>query len=516
MERVFRHIDGNVESWQRPGPRHRLVFTLLGMLIALSFALLLDGEEAQAKGGKQTSKGDSAKGAIGGSTKPAREAVGEANKLASNEGGGHKDVESLTARDPAPRADRPAPIGNGTVRDAPGSINNNQVTDKAPSVVDPLPETNPPIVERTGSLGEVAGKAKEATGLAVEPVPDEVAVSAAVPGLEEETKLPRAEPILEETAKPEVAPILESATSTSRPVFEETTSMVEPLLDTASSKIDPVLKRATAPVSPALKTTASTVEPLLGEVNLPVKPALAETLPAVEPVLDGAVSAADAPVDEAVGPAARPSGEEAIPVSGPRPEDAAFPGVEPAFGAAAPVFKSAFETVAPAIGPGFGEGVVRQSTESPVLEGNPGGAPAPLSTLQPHALAADARIPLGSARDYGPVHAEPPVSAIEPPAGRSGFFDGSFVIDESQAARLDTIMAEDAPEGPPRPFPFTLPPAAPPVGVSFGSSGAGVALALLAILALLPILSRDGGLSWSNRAAFKLGSSLRLAVERPG
>ena len=124
-ERVFRHIDGNVKSWRRPGPRHRLVFTLVGVFIALSSALLLDGEEAQAKGGKQASKGDSAEGAIGGSTKPARGALGEANKLASNEGGGHKDVGPLTARDPAPRADKPAPLDNGTVRDAPRSISNN-------------------------------------------------------------------------------------------------------------------------------------------------------------------------------------------------------------------------------------------------------------------------------------------------------------------------------------------------------------------------------------------------------
>jgi hypothetical protein len=197
------------------------------------------------------------------------------------------------------------------------------------------------------------------------------------------------------------------------------------------------------------------------------------------------------------------------------PENTAFPSVEPAFGAAAPAFKSTFETVAPAIRSGFGEGVVGQSTKPLVLEGNPGGAAASLSTLQSHALAADARTPLGSARDYGPVHAETRGSAIEPPADRSGLFDGSFVIDESQAAHLDTIVAEDAPEGPPRPFPFTLPPAAPPAGVSLGSSDAGVALALLAILALLPILSRGGGSSRSNPAAFKLGSSLQLAVERP-
>ncbi len=523
---MLRHIDDSMNSWQWPGLRHRLVFALLGVLIALSYALLLDSEEAEAKGGKQSPNVGSAEGAIGESAKTAQEVVGEANQLASNEGG--KDAGSLAAGDPAPRADKPALVENGTVRDAARSTNTDQLVDKTPSVVDQLPETNPSILEPTGSLGELSGMAREATRPAIEPVLDENATSVVGPGLEEKAKLPRAEPILEEAAKLEVAPvlnratsetapILERATSPVRPVLDETSSTVEPLLDTASSEIKPILERATAPVSPVLERTTSTVEPLFGEANPPVKPALIDTLPAVESALNGAVPVIDEPVGGTIEPVAWPLGEEAIPIVGPVFEDVASPGVEPAVGAVGPVFKSVFETVTPVVGSGLRKGVVHQNIGPPVLEPNVGAIPVSLAALQPRALAVEARDLLGSARDYDPVYEESPASVVEPPGSLSRLFNGSFVIDGSHTALLGAIMAEDTRQGPPRPFPFGFPPAAPPVGISFGSSsGAVVALDLLAILALLPILSRVGGLSWSNRAAFKLSSSLQLAVERPG
>lgn len=89
---VLRHTDDSVRSWQRPGPRRRLVFALVGVLIALSYVLLLAGEEAQAKGGKQSPNGGSAEGAIGGSAKPAREGAGDVNKLAGKEEAGRKEA----------------------------------------------------------------------------------------------------------------------------------------------------------------------------------------------------------------------------------------------------------------------------------------------------------------------------------------------------------------------------------------------------------------------------------------
>ena len=529
---MLRHINDSVKSWQRPGLRRRSVFTLLGVLIALSYALLLAGEEAQAKGGKESPNRGSAGESAEGGSKPVREAAGEVNEPAGNGAAGRKEAgvkeaDSVAARDPGPRADRPSPVDDRATREAAGSATTNRIADKAPSAVDLVSETSPPTVERTGSLGEVAGKAREATVLAVEPVLDE-APSVAGSVLEGETRLPRAEPILDEatTRLPEVEPILEG---TAEPE-------IAPVLDKMASETVPVLDGATAPARPVLEETTSTVEPvfeeantpaaqILEEANVPASPALAETLPAVEPVLNGAIPAAAEPVGEAVEPVARPLGEEATPTAGPVLEEAAFPGVEPAIGAAAPVFEPVSETVAPVVGSGFGEGGVSQSAEPPVFEGNAGAIPASLWALPYHALAVEARgvLPdlltpatLGSTRRYSSVRDEPPASAAGPPGARSGLFDASFVIEGRHTALLGPVTTKDARERIPHPLPFGFPPAAPPVGISFGSSGAGVALDLLAILALLPFLSRVGGLWWSNRAAFNLGSSLRLAVERPG
>lgn len=518
---VLRHTDDSVRSWQRPGPRRRLVFALVGVLIALSYVLLLAGEEAQAKGGKQSPNGGSAEGAIGGSAKPAREGAGDVNKLVGKEEAGRKEAEGKEAavapRDQAPRADRPSPVDDGPTRNATRSATTDQVAGKDTATVDQVPKTDPTAAERRGLLGESTGTAGDVTKPAVEP------------DLDGTTSVVR--PVLGEATEPLVSqPLLDEATTRlpkAEPNLEIAPPVVEPVLNRVVSESGPVLERATAPVSPVLEKTASTVEPVLEETNPPVESALAETLPAVEPALDGAIPAAAEPFGEAIGPVVRPRGEEAIPTAGPVLEEAAFPGVEPAIRTAAPVFEPVSETVAPVVGSGFGEGIVRQSAGPPVLEDNAGAVPTSLSALPSHALAVEARgaLPdarpapatLGSAWDYGPpVRDESPASAVEPPGVRSGLFDGSFVIDGSHAALLGAITAEDAREGMPRSLPFGFPSVAPPVGISFGSSGAGVALYLLAILALLPVLSRAGGLSRSTREAFKLGSSLRLAVERPG
>jgi hypothetical protein len=66
--------------------------------------------------------------------------------------------------------------------------------------------------------------------------------------------------------------------------------------------------------------------------------------------------------------------------------------------------------------------------------------------------------------------------------------------------------------------PIEFPSGAPPVGSTIfrGGSGTGFGLDLLAILALLLILSQIGGSSVSPRESFKLVSSPRLVTELPG
>jgi hypothetical protein len=74
------------------------------------------------------------------------------------------------------------------------------------------------------------------------------------------------------------------------------------------------------------------------------------------------------------------------------------------------------------------------------------------------------------------------------------------------------------PGGTPHPiFPSEFPPGAPPVGSTFrGASGIEIGLDVLAVLALLLVLSRIGGSAVSPREGFKLASSPRLVAELPG
>ena len=340
---MLRHIDDSVNSWQRPGLRHRLVFALLGMLIVLSYALLLDGEEAQAKGEKQSANGESVGGAIGGITEPVREAAGEANKLVGNEEAGLKEVGgkesgAATANDPTPRADKPEVLGEGPARETDKLATIDQVADKATPAAEPILRTAPPvpeeatepaagqvldknaptIAERPESLDKVFGTARDATGPAVEPVLDET-ISVASTALEKANKPPATEPILDgaTTKLPKAEPIFEEASSAVEPVLEETGKLeIQPVLDKTTSEIKPVVQKATAASGPILEETNSSVEPIRAEAtsavepilegaSAPIKSTLAETLPVVEPILDKVLQTVTEPIGKAVEPVAR-------------------------------------------------------------------------------------------------------------------------------------------------------------------------------------------------------------------
>jgi len=87
-------------------------------------------------------------------------------------------------------------------------------------------------------------------------------------------------------------------------------------------------------------------------------------------------------------------------------------------------------------------------------------------------------------------------------------------------ASLATMLAavKGVPEGMPHPLlPLEFPVGAPLACSTFGgSSGTGLGLDFLAVLALLSILSRVGGSSTCPREVFKLGSSPRPVAELPG
>jgi hypothetical protein len=103
-------------------------------------------------------------------------------------------------------------------------------------------------------------------------------------------------------------------------------------------------------------------------------------------------------------------------------------------------------------------------------------------------------------------------------------FDTSLLLG-GQLAALAAAAADAAvaavkgfPGETPNPlFPFEFPLGAPPPGTTFSSSsGIGLSLELLAILALLYALSRRDISSVSPREVFRLVSSSRLVTELPG
>jgi hypothetical protein len=100
-------------------------------------------------------------------------------------------------------------------------------------------------------------------------------------------------------------------------------------------------------------------------------------------------------------------------------------------------------------------------------------------------------------------------------------FDTSLLL----GGQLAALAAEAAaavkgilPAGLPDPFlPSGFPSGTPPVGSTFRSgSGMEIGLDVLAVLALLLVLSRIGGSSVSPREGFRLASSPGLVAELPG
>jgi hypothetical protein len=103
-------------------------------------------------------------------------------------------------------------------------------------------------------------------------------------------------------------------------------------------------------------------------------------------------------------------------------------------------------------------------------------------------------------------------------------FDTSLLLGGQLAPLAAAAEAEAAaavkglPGGMPHPLlPFEFPFGAPPAGSTYGgSSGMGIGLDLLAVLALLYMLKRRDTSSVSLREGFRLVSSPRLVTELPG
>jgi hypothetical protein len=208
-------------------------------------------------------------------------------------------------------------------------------------------------------------------------------------------------------------------------------------------------------LDPVLTPVADTVDPVLDSVLAPVDPI-------VDPVLAPVTDTVDPIVDPVLAPVTDPL---AAPVTDPLAAPLAAPVADPL---AAPV---ADPLAAP------------QSTE-PV-------SASIAEPLSPTPFAQDVQQPLLEGASY------------------------SYSVAETQGTKNERSLGS---YGTPNPlFPFGFPLGAPPTGTTFSSSsGIGLSLELLAILALLYALSRRDISSVSPREVFRLVSSPRLVTELPG
>jgi hypothetical protein len=174
--------------------------------------------------------------------------------------------------------------------------------------------------------------------------------------------------------------------------------------------------------------------------------------------------------------------------------------VEPVVNTVEPVVNAVEPVVEPVLNQPIVEPVLNQPVVEPVLN-QPIVEPVTASISEPV-------YPSVVAKTDGPLVIQPPL------------FDTSLLL----GGQLTSLAAETAAvvKGLPGEIPDPLLPAGfpsstPPVGSTFrGGSGMEIGLDLLAVLALLLVLSRTGGSSVSPRESFKLISSPRLVTELPG
>ena len=515
-------IEDRAKSWQHPGPRRWLVFALFGALVALSSALLLSIEEAQAKAKGSPSQGPVEK-AIGGSDKP----VQKDNGGAPTSPRGRETAKDAAAKGSTPRVHKPASV------DAEPKPSAAERAGKASE------EVSRPVLKEEVKSGDdsVPDKTASAADSALKEVP-----SAAEPVLKEADN-PAVEPALLKEAAPAVEPILGETTPAIKPVLAEATSEIGPVLEGAAPQVEPVLEEATSPVEPVLEGTPSVVEPVLdsaapavdlfdGAAEPVASPLLEAASPAetVEPVPEEVVSpAVVVPVLEETLPPAGPGLEETAPPAEPSSETAS-PAIEALGGAATPGVEPILETAAPATG--IGEAAVSGNVELPAPEKIEHTILAVPPVISSHAPVVDVET-RGALQDPLPAPAalrdarksSSPGSADEIWRSTVGLlgsyfepFGRSSMVDGHRAIPSDVVVAQGSQGWQQRPGPLGFPSGMPPPAgsSSLGGSGPGVALDLLGILALFLILSRAGRSSWSSLGAFKPDSSLQLVVERPG
>jgi len=477
--------------------------------------------------------------ALGGATKAAGDAPAAGNKGAREQGHGggtsepigaaREDTkEALEAPGSAPKANRLLPA----VEAEPAAKDVDRTLGETTGTVKPVTEkVAEPTIE--GTAGPLVGSVKGATETidSTAKLADERLVEGAERTLSEVTGTVK--PVTEKVAEPTIegtaGPLVGSVKGATGP-------LVSPIRETATGAIEPVAELADEAVEPVLGSTTPVLEPVLGAAGSVTKPVLEGTASLVEPVLEG-VAPVVGPVLNETGPVVDPVLEEAAAFVGPTNET---------IGLTVPLFDTPLSgaveptTTAPVFGPlvpaapepifGDAGGALLTSPAGATLTGD---APAALPAISSPALgqvaedtkanpspltltsSVEEAVSLRSAGEYG----SPSKTFPEFSGSPSRSLDGSL-FGRLRAALLgsaaNAVMKKGVQEDRAPLLPFGLPAGAPPVGSSFGGSGFGIGLDLLAALALLSVFLRVGSSSRVPRDLFKLVSSPRLVIELPG
>jgi hypothetical protein len=334
-----------------------------------------------------------------------------------------------------------------------------------------------------------------------------------------------------------------------------------PMVGTAGDAIKPVSRGASDAVEQGLDRTGGAFGGVTEQVRKAAEPAIAPAIEAAEPVVAPRTGAAEAVVGPVVGPTI---GDALGPASGEpargTPESSSSSGVMPpspmtgenlypaasepaAMPEASPPAEPGPETAGPAVvapaavesgNPGeeestqpLGNGGTPLPPSQPAITGDapsmiPAPAPAaeaagifPVAEPGPGLLATQASS-IAGAPSLLSAQADRASALSETSGASPRLFDRPLTITGGGSlATLGTAALEKgADDRVPRPLPFGLPFGAAASGSFEGSSGVG--LELLAVLVLLPILSRLAGSSRSPCDLFRLGSSFRLVNEIPG
>jgi hypothetical protein len=290
-------------------------------------------------------------------------------------------------------------------------------------------------------------------------------------------------------------PVTRTTTDTVSEPVSNATDTISPATDTLGDAVTPATDAVEGAVSPTTDTLGDAVSPITGTLGDAVTPVVADPLASfAEPL----ASVNNDPPAQPFAPI----------INEPVLEAAAMPQmVEPV---ATPLLEESTSALATA-----------SNVQQPVLEGSAQGASYSLELLPAPAVSVDVDqgAPRGAA-DHGWM-AEIRVAKTDGSLGsHPRLFDTSHLIGGQLAALTAEASAavKGLQNGIPNPLlPFGFPSGMPPVGSTFsGSSGIGIGLDLLAVLALILILSRIDRSSMSPREGFRLVSSPRLVTELPG